>query len=288
MNHQVIISDFIILFQLYFSWVWNLLNPIKWFWEEKVRSERKKKNSMDVILKWLRKVVNYHRHIRQSATKIQKIFRGYQSRCLVEEEIVKTLALYSKEVDALELLLRRGIQANVYESVSSQWIDCVLLLSGSCDAVNLSLQYRDLQTDKEQRITYLLRDIAEISRYTPVQYLSADDDRRGKWSAIPTTPINKSKSALPVRRISKGRYGFFTIVGSSLSKPSTQIAVDSKSTCIALVDSLRAVYFFVYYLSYVCIARGSRINFSRSAVSRSKELASSLHSSALLFSLRGI
>lgn len=229
-----------------------IFSPILTLLNERKCVELRKKNAKIMIKQWLHKVVNKYRHLSSSAIKIQKVFRGYQSRRLVEEEIVKTLALYSKEVDSLELLLRRGIQAHVYDNVSAQWMDCVLLLNGSSDEINLSLQFKNSLKNNDQRITYLLRDIAEISRYTPVRYLSVDDEKRGNWSSLPPAPIKKSP-LFSSAKVRKGKFGFFTIVGSSLIHPSTQIAVDSKATCIALVDSLRAVSNSSYFLFLIML-----------------------------------
>jgi hypothetical protein len=202
---------------------------------DRLKIQSQQENAIDTLKLWLIKVIRYRRFKRSNAILIQKIYRGYQSRKHVEEEIVNTLTVHSKEVDSLELLLRRGVHANVYHPTTSRWTECVLLLNGSCDQVNLSLQFKNHSTKKDENITYLLRDIAEISRSVPVRYLSfEDDDKRESWSAIPTSPMKKSK-------VSKGKHGFFTIIGSSVTRPSVQIAVESKKTCVALVDSLRAV-----------------------------------------------
>jgi hypothetical protein len=201
---------------------------------ERLKIQNEKKNAEDTLKLWFTKVIRYRRFKRSNAILIQKIYRGYQSRKHVEKEILKTLSFYSKEVDSLELLLRRGVHASVYDPSSSRWIECVLLLNGSCDQVNLSLQYKNHSTKKDEHITYLLRDIAEIYRSTAVRLLSFEDETNMSWSAIPTSPHKKS-------RITKGKYGFFTIIGSSVTRPSVQIAVESKITCAALVDSLRAV-----------------------------------------------
>lgn len=187
-----------------------------------------------ILNKWFMKVMRYRRYKRSKVILIQKIFRGYQARQYLENEILKTLSFHSKEVDSLELLLRRGVHAHVYDSSSSHWTECVLLLNGSCEEINLSLQYKSQSTKKDETITYLLRDIAEIYRSAAVRLLSFEDETVMSWGAIPTSPLKKSK-------VSKGKYGFFTIVGSSSTRPSVQIAVESKLTCVALIDSLRAV-----------------------------------------------
>jgi hypothetical protein len=218
------------------------------------------KRAQKTLQMWFKKLLSTFRTRRENILKIQRFYRGYQSRHRVEVEMIQALTFYSKEVDSLELLLRRGIQVHLYDSSSQSWIESILLLNGSRDEVKLSLRFKVRSSEvsiEQAEISYLLRDIAEVSWDSPaIKLLSIHDPNEQIRSSVPPSPsVPTPTSAAPLPRkiqvkrpivsqrpkVNKAKYGFLTIIGSSLTTPSVKLAVESRTTGFALVDSLRVV-----------------------------------------------
>ena len=222
--------------------------------EEEEESEKQEENNKNKIKKqFLINLIQKYKNYNSKIIKIQKFYRGYSLRSQIESNIKRVLVIYSKEVDKLELLLRRGISIYYLHNQLLIWLPAILLLNGSTDSLELRVKFPGNTTENKTQnnktnynlsrslpdIIFQLKDIAEVTEYS----ITSNSSNRSIVSNDKSITSHLSGIISSLNR----KCEIITIIGFNQLLPSIHIAVESSSICLALVYSLRVVDIFLSF-----------------------------------------